>query len=178
MSVVIAREPADSPDAAALVLELEAHLETHYPVESRRGFSVDRLVAEGVRFFVLRVDGRPAGCGGILLVEGAASGGPAYGEVKRMYVRPAYRGLGLGERILGRLGDEARAHGLSVLRLETGVHQRAAIALYERVGFRRIAPFGPYTDDPLSLCYETRLDAGSPAGEHPAGDDPSPHAAP
>jgi putative acetyltransferase len=40
------------------------------------------------------------------------------------------------------------------LRLETGIHQREAIALYERRGFHRIPPFGPYTDDPLTLCYE------------------------
>ena len=163
MSVDIALERADSPDASDLVLELEAHLASHYPVESRRGFSVARLVAESVRFFVLRVDGSPAGCGGILLVEGVGGDDPPYGEVKRMYVRPRFRGGGLGERILERLADEARAHGIAVLRLETGIHQRAAIALYERVGFRRIPPFGPYTDDPVSLCYEMRLDAEAPA---------------
>lgn len=165
MSVVISRERPDAPDAISLIAELEEHLEPLYPEESRRGFSVDRLLAEGVRFFVLRADGAPAGCGGILLVAGIEDGDPAYGEIKRMYVRPAFRGAGLGERILDRLADEARAHGITVLRLETGVHQRAAIALYERLGFVRIAPFGPYTDDPLSLCYEKRLDRdGGSAG--------------
>ena len=44
-----------------------------------------------------------------------------------------------------------------VLRLETGVHQHEAIGLYERMDFRRIRPFGDYTDDPLSLYYEKRL---------------------
>jgi putative acetyltransferase len=44
-----------------------------------------------------------------------------------------------------------------MLRLETGIHQRAAIALYERVGFKRIPPFEPYREDPLSRCYEKRL---------------------
>lgn len=172
MSVVITLERADSPDASGLVLELEAHLEPLYPDESRRGFSVARLVAEGVRFFVLRVDGSPAGCGGILFVDGGEGGDPAYGEVKRMYVRPRYRGGGLGERILDRLGEEAGAHGITVLRLETGIHQRAAIALYERVGFRRISPFGPYTDDPLSLCYEKRHDASTPAARGSSPSEP------
>jgi GNAT superfamily N-acetyltransferase len=158
VGIVIDRESPDTPDARALILELEAHLESLYPVESRRGFSVDRLLAEGVRFFVLRVDAEPVGCGGLLLVDRADGGDPAYGEVKRMYVRPQARGAGLGERVLQRLADEALGHGAAVLRLETGVHQRAAIALYERLGFRRIPPFGPYTDDPLSLCYEKRLD--------------------
>ena len=90
-------------------------------------------------------------CGGIKLV------GREYGELKRMYVRPHYRGAGFGELIVNRLADHARAHGVPPLRLETGVHQQAAIRLYERMGFVRIPPFGPYTNDPLSLCYEKRL---------------------
>ncbi|HET9456095.1 MAG TPA: GNAT family N-acetyltransferase [Candidatus Limnocylindrales bacterium] len=151
MSIVIDLERPDAPDAANLILELEAHLEPRYPAVSRHGFSVERLLAENVAFFVLRTDGLPAGCGGILLVDGE------YGEVKRMWVRPAYRGRGFGRLLLDRLADHARSNGISLLRLETGIHQHEAIALYERYRFRRIPPFGPYTDDPLSLCYEMRL---------------------
>lgn len=44
-----------------------------------------------------------------------------------------------------------------LLRLETGIWQHEAIGLYESLGFYRIPPIGPYTDDPLSLCYEKRL---------------------
>jgi GNAT superfamily N-acetyltransferase len=152
MEVVITRERPDTPDATGLILELEAHLETRYPAVSRHGYSVERLLAQDVRFFVLRSDGSPAGCGGILLVDGA------YGEIKRMYVRPAFRGSGFGGRILDHLAAEARDNGISLLRLETGIHQGEAIGLYERLGFYRIPPFGPYTDDPLSLCYEKPLD--------------------
>jgi ribosomal protein S18 acetylase RimI-like enzyme len=46
---------------------------------------------------------------------------------------------------------------VGLLRLETGIHQRAAIGLYERVGFRRIPAFGEYKEDPLSRFYEKRL---------------------
>ena len=74
-----------------------------------------------------------------------------------MYVRPRYRGLGLAKRMLNHLEAYTRAHGIDLLRLETGVHQREAIGLYERMGFYRIPPFGNYTNDPLSLCYEKRL---------------------
>ena len=93
----------------------------------------------------------PAGCGGIQLV------GTEYGEIKRMQVRPAFRGAGLAKMMLEHLSDYATCHGVGVLRLETGIHQHAAIGLYERAGFRRIPPFGPYTDDPVSRCYEKRL---------------------
>jgi len=152
MPITISQVRADSADAQALVEELEAHLCTLYPIESRHGFSVEKLLREGVAFFVSRVDGRPAGCGGVLLV------GDEYAEIKRMFVRPAFRGRGLGRLMLARLIVHAREQGLGVIRLETGIHQREAIALYESGGFRRIPPFGPYTDDPLSRCYELVVD--------------------
>ena len=151
MPVAISAEQPDSPDAAGLIVELEAHLASLYPATSRHGFSAERLLAEKVDFFVLRSDGIPAGCGGILFVDGE------YGEIKRMYVRQEFRGLGLGRRILEHLTRHAMARGITLLRLETGIHQREAIGLYERFGFRRIPPFGPYTEDPLTLCYEKQV---------------------
>ena len=74
-----------------------------------------------------------------------------------MYVRPEYRGAGFGRLLLEHLVAHARSHGVSVLRLETGIHQLEAVALYEGMGFARVPPFGPYFVDPLSLCYELRL---------------------
>lgn len=150
MSVTLTAERPDTPEAIALVNELEDHLAALYPAASRHGFSVQKLIDQGVAFFVLRVDGRPAGCGGILLV------GREFGELKRMYVRPEFRGRKLGEQLIARLAEHARAHGITTLRLETGTQQRAAIALYERAGFRRIPPFPPYFEDPHSLCFERR----------------------
>ena len=120
-----------------LIDELQTHLESFYPPESRHGFSVERLIKEGVAFFVLRVEGAPAGCGGIKLF------GREYGELKRMYVRPNFRGRQYGELLVDHLAEHARANGVTLLRLETGIHQQAAIRLYERLGFRRIPPFGP-----------------------------------
>jgi GNAT superfamily N-acetyltransferase len=148
---VITRESPDTADASALINELEAHLAQHYPAESRHGFSVEKLLAEDVPFFLLRYEGIPAGCGGVKLF------GTEYGEIKRMYVRPQFRGWGFGKLMLDHLADYALANGVKLLRLETGVHQHEAIALYERMGFRRIPPFGAYKEDPLSLCYEKQI---------------------
>jgi len=143
----------DAPDAASLISELEAHLASIYPPESRHGFSIERLIAESVAFFVLRVKNQPAGCGGIKFIDGE------YGEIKRMYVRPQFRLLGLGRVILDHLADYACKQSITVLRLETGMEQQAAIRLYERAGFRRISRFEPYVDSPLSLCFEKRMRA-------------------
>jgi GNAT superfamily N-acetyltransferase len=101
------------------------------------------------------VDREPAACGGILFVTDEH--GEAYGEIKRMYVRPRWRGRGYGHRILERLEAHARERGIRLLRLETGIGLVEAITLYERTGFAVCPPFGPYRDDPLSACYEKRL---------------------
>jgi putative acetyltransferase len=58
---------------------------------------------------------------------------------------------------LSRLEELAIESGYATVRLETGVYQPEAIKLYERKGFVRRGPFGEYTDDPLSLCYEKQL---------------------
>ena len=151
MSARITAERPDTADASALIAELEAHLAPLYPAVSRHGFSVEKLLAQAVAFFVLRHNETAVGCAGIQLVDNA------YGEIKRMYVRPQFRGLGFGKLLLDHLADYAQAHGIGLLRLETGIHQEAAIRLYEQLGFRRIPPFGAYTADPLSLCYEKRI---------------------
>jgi putative acetyltransferase len=137
MLATIAAERPDTADALLLIDELQTHLESFYPPESQHGFSVERLIKEGVAFFVLRVDGAPAGCGGIKLF------GREYGEL-----------------LVDHLAAHARANGVTLLRLETGIQQQAAIRLYERLGFRRVPPFGPYTDDPVSRCYEKSLALG------------------
>ncbi len=65
--------------------------------------------------FLLQYEGAAAGCGGVKLF------GTAYGEIKRMYVRPQFRGLGLGKLMLDHLAAYARQHQVGVPRLETGI---------------------------------------------------------
>ena len=123
MSVMITLERPDSADAIVLITELEAHLDPLYPATSRHGYSVEKLIAQAVAFFVLRDNGTSAGCGGIQLF------GMEYGELKRMYVRPQFRRLGYGKLLLNHLADYARARGIGLVRLETGIHQATAIRL-------------------------------------------------
>ena len=123
MAITITQERPDTSDAIALIDELEAVLSPLYPCESRHGYSVEKLLAQGVAFFVIRDNGAPVGCGGIQLY------GEEYGELKRMYVRPQHRGSGYAKMMLEHLADHARDHGVPLLRLETGNHQTAAIAI-------------------------------------------------
>ena len=151
MEIEIARERPDSPEARLLIEELDAYLIPMYPPESHHGYAVEKLIREGVAFFVARRDGAPLACGGVQLY------GREYGEVKRMYVRPSSRGLGLGKRMLAQIAGYTREQGVPLLRLETGIYQHEAIGLYEKIGFTRISPFGEYGQDPLSVYFEKRL---------------------
>src|SRR4051794_24445761 len=117
MPVVISQERPDSADARELVTELEASLEPLYPQQSRHGYSVEKLIAQAVAFFVLRSDDTPAACGGIQVFR------TEYGELKRMYVRQQFRGRGFGKALLLHLAEYAKTRGVSILRLETGIHQ-------------------------------------------------------
>jgi putative acetyltransferase len=156
--VTIERVAPASADAAALVAELDVTLGAAYTPEQRHGLSFDALFAPHVRFFVARLDGVAAGCGGVAFFDG-------YAEVKRMYVRPAVRGRGVAPALLERIEREARDAGAPVARLETGVHQHAALRLYERAGYVRCAAFGEYRSLPpeavaTSLFYEKPLNSG------------------
>jgi putative acetyltransferase len=137
--------------ARALIAQLDAYLQALYPAESNHLVPVDSLRGPDVVFLVARLGTDVVGCGA--LVDRAGQ----YGELKRMYVRPDRRGAGVGRAILAALAAQARARGLRILRLETGNAQPEALALYERAGFGRCDPFGPYRDDPLSLFLELDL---------------------
>lgn len=150
MTITIVREQPNTSDAVTLINELEAYLEPMYPQESRHGYSIEKLLAEDVAFFVLRDEGMAAACGGLQLYDD-------YAEVKRMFTRPQFRGRGFARQMLEHLAAYALSQERPLLRLETGIHQHEAIAFYERAGFQRIPPFGAYREDPLSLFFEKAL---------------------
>lgn len=143
-------ESPDQPDVLALIDALDAYQKPLYPEESHHGIDLDALLDPAVAFVVARIDGVAVGCGGVLVRDGEA-------ELKRMFVNPEVRGAGIGKALITRLEAEAVGRGATVIRLETGIHQHAAIALYERSGYVRRGPFGDYTEDPMSVFMEKPL---------------------
>lgn len=96
-------------------------------------------------------DGVPAGCAGLHEWDAAAA------EIKRLYVRPAFRGRGLGRVLTDAALTDARALGYRSVRLDTiPSMMQSAIALYRELGFREIAP---YRENPIpgALYLELRL---------------------
>jgi putative acetyltransferase len=122
-----------------------------YPAESYYGLDVYELEEPGVAFFVARDGGTAVGTAALVELSGGVS------EIKRMFVTDAARGLGVGRLLLEALHAHARTVGVSTIRLETGLPQVAAIALYAKAGYRHIPPFGQYVDDPTSYCMEKSL---------------------
>lgn len=148
---VQAEDPA-SPEVTALLAQLDQYLTGLYPPTSNHLLPVESLRQPGVTFLTARADGRLAGCGAFVNRDGA------YAEIKRMFVLPEFRGLKIGRRILDELEERARAAGLRLARLETGVAQPEALRLYERAGYQRRGPFGAYPEDPLCIFMEKTLE--------------------
>ncbi len=141
MMMTIERVMSATHDARGLVGELEAVLSAEYPPGQRHGLAIEAIFQPHIHFFVATLDGALAGCGGVALLDGFA-------EVKRMYVRPAVRGRGVAPGLIARLAAVAREHGYSMLKLETGDVQHAALRFYEREGFTRCDMFGDYAQMP------------------------------
>ena len=155
--VVIARVGYGHPDALLLVEEVQAEYVRRYG--GRDETPLDPMVFEppSGSFFVGYLDGRPVATGAWRRSTVEALGSTRTAEVKRMYVAPAARGLGLARRMLAHLETDAAARGAEVVVLETGLAQPEAIALYESSGYTPVPAFGYYRDAPLSRCYARRL---------------------
>lgn len=100
-------------------------------------------------FFIAMSDGLPIGCAGL------KGGGGAVAEIKRVWVAPSARGLGLARRLMGASEEAARGLGITTLRLDTNSALPEAVSLYRRSGWTEIDRFN---DDPYpDLFFEKHL---------------------
>jgi len=143
-AVQIAPEAADSAEASlclgAYFRELAQRFETGFdPAMSITATAAEMTPPAGT-LVLARLDGRPIGCAALKVKD------CGIGEVKRMWVAPEARGLGLGRRLLDAVETAARDFGLAMLRLETNQTLREAQRLYRSAGYTEVAPFNdePY----------------------------------
>ena len=140
------------PGVAGLIDALTAELaDGGYTDEESFGYSAAQLEESGVHLVGASVDGRLVGLGGVELQDDGAA------ELKRFYVDPAHRGLGIADAVIEALVEHARARGTTTVRLETGDKQYAAIAFYTRHGFAVVPRFPPYVDSATSVCMQRSL---------------------
>ncbi|MFD9635737.1 bifunctional helix-turn-helix transcriptional regulator/GNAT family N-acetyltransferase [Streptomyces violascens] len=143
-TVMVDAVDPDSPDAKDCLRAYFTELQERFDTGFEPGLSLlpdaGELRPPHGLFLVARMHGEPIGCAGLKLPVGA----PA--EIKRMWVAPAARGLGLGRRFLAELEARAVEHGRDVLRLDTNKALSAAIGLYHSCGFEEVPAFNdePY----------------------------------
>jgi DNA-binding MarR family transcriptional regulator/GNAT superfamily N-acetyltransferase len=120
--------------------ELDARFEAGFDVSRSISADAHELTPPAGLLLLARVQGRPVGCGALKFHPAA----PA--ELKRMWVAPESRRIGLGRRILAELERRARDHGVKIVRLETNRALDEAIELYRGSGYREVAAFNeePY----------------------------------
>jgi putative acetyltransferase len=149
--ISIAFESPDQVDVIGLIAELDVYQSGLYPPESHHALDLTSVAAEQVLVVVARdEEGIAVACGAVVL-------NTEYGEIKRMYVRPANRGQSLAKKMLAILESAAKKSARRLLKLETGPYQLEALGLYAILGYERCGPFGHYTNDPLSVFMQKTL---------------------
>ena len=146
-SVEISQVAADSEDAlacvAAYVAELAVTFEEGFdPANGNPTPETEALTPPKGSFLLARLDGQAIGCGALRTME------PGTGEIKRMWVAPQARGLGVARRLLSALEDKARELGMARVRLDTNRALTKAQEMYRKAGYRDIGRFNdnPYAD--------------------------------
>ncbi|QLQ37369.1 GNAT family N-acetyltransferase [Micromonospora robiginosa] len=145
--MLIESRPATDPEIATLVAAQQRELR-----DADGGLDGQvTVVHTDIHYLAAVVGGRAVGCGGLQALDADT------GELKRMYVRPAFRGRGIARQVLAALEELAFRRGHRAVCLETGTYLPAAIALYRSAGYRPVPVYGEYVDNPYSVCFAKRL---------------------
>jgi len=152
--------PITGTEADHLLLLSDAYMASLYPPESNHLVSSESLRTGDAVFIGALL--RPVGDAQITdtaercvaCVAARFYREEGYAEIKRLYVEEAFRGNGLAKRLMLAIETEVVAQDIHCARLEMGIYQPEADALYRSLGYREIPPFGDYQLDPLSQFLE------------------------
>ncbi len=139
-----------SPQARSALAQYFGELDDRFPNgfdPGDDGAASTVLRAPGGAFVIMHSDGVAFGCGGVQRIDEVT------GEIKRMWISPDWRRLGLGARLLTGLENTARELGYTCVVLDTNATLVEAIAMYERAGYR---PIERYNDNPYAQRWFTK----------------------
>ena len=132
--------------AQPLIAELDRYLESIYPAVSNYLDSVEVLSQDHVVMLGAFEDEVLCAIGAVKIFTT-----DGYSEMKRVYVRPAYRGRGLAKAIVAELEARSIAAGVRECKLETGKYQPEALKLYQSLGYVECDRFGDYEEYDLNV---------------------------
>ena len=133
-----------------LIEQLDEYQSTLYPPESNHLDSIEELSKSNAFFLAAYLDAEICGICSVKIMED-------YGKIKRVYVPSNQRGNGIAKAIMQNLESHLIKQAVTYARLETGIHQKEAVNLYEKLGYYIIDSFGEYEADPLSVFMEKKL---------------------
>jgi len=157
VSLELREEPYDGPAAQQLIAEVQAEYVVRYGSPDATPVDASEFLPPDGRFVIGYIDTEPAAMGGLRRFDDEAV------EVKRMYVRPGFRGQGLSRLVLAHLETLATEMGARRVVLETGSRQPEAMRLYETSGYERVDPFGHYRCAPESAHFGKTVHSDVPS---------------
>ena len=150
MTIQLKHTQSTDPDFKLLVKELDAGLRVTNG-DMMDVYDQHNIIEQNNTVVIAYADGLPAGCGCFKSYDAAAV------EIKRMFVRPETRGMGISKLTLAELENWERELGFKYTVLETGGKQVEALSLYPRMGYEPIPKYGPYVNLPDSICFKKTL---------------------
>jgi GNAT superfamily N-acetyltransferase len=146
----IVKTTSENPDFSALITALDKSLWERYP-ELKSNYWGNNIIELNPNVVVIYLDEKPVACGCFKKYDKNTM------EIKRMFVSPEARGLGLAKKILQELELWAQELGFSFSVLETLYNQKEAISLYQKVGYTIVDNYEPYVGLENSICMKKAI---------------------
>ena len=148
--IELKRTTSDNEGFRILIRELDKELRNNYDTVQAI-YDQFNIIENNQNVIVAYGDGMPVGCGCFKKFGNHSV------EIKRMFVKPGYRGQKIGASVLNELEKWAKELNNTSTILETGTKQIEAIQLYQKSGYIVIENYGPYKDLPDSVCMKKAL---------------------
>lgn len=149
-TIKVVKTTSENPDFLFLIETFDTFLWERYP-ELKKEYWGNNIIEFNSNVFIIYLDDETVACGCFKKYNKNAV------ELKRMFVSPKARGLGLAQMIIGELEVEAKNQGFEIMILETLYKQIEAINLYQKVGFEIVDNYEPYVGLTNSICMSKSI---------------------